>query len=179
MKSVRTIRYLIFLVVLISCQESPETKFEKDGIRFVCPTGWKITEEQSIETGGYYLAIEKDGFNSSGILSVSWINTELDFTEWINIYKDELKDNIIYKNADLTFGKTYPAEFNTMRSTAIDFTANIVGLKHEGTILIFYENGKTFAVLKQQAVEDKVKNEKGFEAIEKSFSVNKGSGSID
>lgn len=170
---------LIILVVLISCQESPERKFEKDGITFVCPKGWKITEEQYIETGGYYLVVEKDGFNASGIVSISWINTEFDFNEWITIYKDELQDNIIYKNSDLTFGKTYPAEFNGVPATAIDFTANIVGLKHQGTILIFYESGKTFAVLKQQAVEDTINNEKGFETIENSFRVNKENGSIE
>ena len=102
-----TIKYLLIsfltITILTGCQESPETKFEKNGISFTCPTGWKITEEENLDNQGYYLSIEKDGFNSSGLLTVSWVNDSLDLNEWLEALMDGLKNDIIYKNSNLKF----------------------------------------------------------------------------
>lgn len=102
-----TIKYLLIsfltITILTGCQESPETKFEKNGISFTCPTGWKITEEENLDNQGYYLSIEKDGFNSSGLLTVSWVNDILDLNEWLEALMDGLKNDIIYKNSNLKF----------------------------------------------------------------------------
>lgn len=162
---------LFFLVSLLffSCKESPETKFEKDGISFTCPAGWKITDQEGFDEQGYYLAIQKDGINASGFISVTWVNGEIDLEEWMNIYKDELSNNFIYKNSNVSFGEPYPETFQDTDCLALDFTATILGMKHEGLIRVFYTEDKTVAILNQQAEEDKEKNEPGFEAFENSF----------
>lgn len=161
---------IFFLSVLFSCTEVPETKFEKDGISLTCPKGWKITEEENIDEG-YYLSIEKAGFGSSGLVTIIWINNRLDLSEWLNIYKDELSNNIVYKNSNLMFGENHKNEFNKVSSVAVEFTASIIGSKHEGIIQAFYGKDKTICVLKQEAIEDKSKNKNGFEMIEQSFKI--------
>ncbi|MBC7773921.1 MAG: hypothetical protein H7246_00675 [Phycisphaerae bacterium] len=155
--------------ILTGCQESPETKFEKNGISFTSPTGWKITDDENLDNQGYYLSIEKDGLNSSGLLIITWINDSLDLNEWLEKFIDKLENNIIYKNSNLTFETPASSEFNTIRSLSVSFDFNISGVKHEGIIHVFYGKDKTIAILKQEAIEDKKKNISGFDTIEQSF----------
>lgn len=166
--------FLILILILFacnSCQETPQTKFEMDGVSLTIPKGWKITDEENLDDQGYYLSIEKDGLNSSGLITLSWINGELDLNEWINIHKDEMKNNIIYKNSNLIFGDEIKNKFNDLNTTSLEFTASLLGLKHEGIINFFYEKEKTFSLLMQEAIEDKVKNKTGFELIERSLKI--------
>ena len=72
---------LLFLFITFSCKESIETKFEKDGVSLTCPQGWKITDQENFDDEGYYLSIEKDGFDSSGLFSITWVNINLDLDE--------------------------------------------------------------------------------------------------
>ena len=157
------------ITILMGCQESPETKFKKNGISFTCPTGWKITEEENLDNQGYYLSIEKDGINSSGLLTMSWVNDSLNLDELLEIFMDELKNNIIYNHSNLTFETPANNVFNTNKSLSVNFDVSIIGLKHEGIIHVFFGKDKTIAILKQEAIEDKKKNIGGFDIIEQSF----------
>lgn len=166
--------FLILLFILFahnSCQEASETEFKKDGISLTSPKGWKITDQENLDDQGYYLSIEKEGLNSSGLISISWINGELDLKEWINMYKDELRNNIIYKNSNLIFEKENKSMFNNINTTSLNFSTSLLGINHEGNIHFFYEKGRTFAILKQEAIEDQVKNKHGFKLIEQSFKI--------
>lgn len=159
-------------VVLISCgQPSPETNFDKFGVSFTCPKGWSITEEEDFDGEGYYLSIEKDGFTSSGIVTVTWVNGILDLSDWLDVFKEELKNNIVYKNSDLAFEAAVNNDYNSINSLASKFTATILGVKHQGIIHLFNYGDRTVAVLKQEALEDKAKNKLGFGIIEHSFKV--------
>ena len=166
--------FLISILILFtcsSCQETPQAKFEKDGISLTSPKGWKITDEGNIEDQGYFLSIEKDGLNSSGLITLSWVIGEFDLNEWIEIYKDELKNNLVYRNSNLSFSNEKQDKFNGITTTSLEYSVSLFGLKHEGIIHFFYENNKTFALLKQEAIEDKIKNKNGFELIERSFKI--------
>ena len=160
----------LFLFIT-SCSESKPAKFERDGVSITSPTGWGITDEENIDDLGYYLSVEKDGFDSSGIITITWVNGEMDLNEWVYIYKEELENNIIYKNSNLNFKSVSEDSFNDINSTSLKFTASILGLDHEGNIHFFYKGDKTFAILIQQAIEDNTENKSGFDLIEKSFSV--------
>ena len=169
MKNLLVLIFIIF--ACYSCQETTHTKFEIDGVSLVSPKGWKITDEENLDDQGYYLSIEKEGLNSSGLITLSWINSELDLNDWINIHKDEMKNNIVYENANLIFGEESKNKFNDLNTTSIKFTVSLLGLKHEGIIHFFHEKEKNFSIFMQEAIEDKVKNKDGFEFIEKSFKV--------
>lgn len=162
--------YGLLLISVLSCkQETPEFKFEKEGVSFTCPAGWNISEEENIDDMGYYLSVEKDGFNSSGLVSITWVSDSLVLQDYIELYKDELRNNIIYKNSNLNFQPSKISEFNTISSNSAQFEVSILGLKHEGEIITFYGPNKTFVIFRQEAIEDRLKNHLGFEIIEKSF----------
>lgn len=166
--------FLILLSILITCnacQETPEAKFERDGVTLTSPKGWEITDEENLDGEGYYLSIEKDGLNSSGFISVSWINGELDMEQWISIYRDELQNNIIYKNSNFVFGTRSESTYNGINTTSLNYTVSVIGVDHRGVMHFFYEKEKTFALLTQEAIEDIAKNKKGFQLIEESFSI--------
>jgi hypothetical protein len=167
---------LSVLTFAFSCREAPETKFDRDGISLICPKGWKITEQENIEDQGFYLSMERDGFDASGLVSVSWVNNELALEDWLDIYREELANNLIYKNSNLTFSDPYEAEYNGLPSQAMTFTVSIVGLKHEGIVHAFYGADKTIAVLRQEAIEDRADNKEGFASIESSFTVKTNDG---
>ncbi len=163
---------MVLVVVMFSCSsESPETKFSKDGISLTCPKGWKVTGEEDIDGQGYYVTIERDGFNSSGLFIVTWVTGEYEREAYMEVYKSELQNNVIYKHSDLVFREDYEGTFSGIESVANDYTASVVGLDHDGVIHIFYGAGKTIAIMKQQATEDQKENADGFKALEESFAV--------
>jgi hypothetical protein len=164
--------YLILLLTIFtvsSCQQTPAELFVKDGVSISSPAGWEITDREQIDEGAYYLAIEKNGINSSALLALTWVEGDMDLYDWTEIYKDELESNIIYKNSNLTFEKVKKDSFNGITTVALKYTASIITMDHEGVIHFSHKNDKAFAILRQEAVEDRAKNKKGFSAIERSF----------
>jgi hypothetical protein len=167
----RTIIYLFLLSLFLSCSEKPATPFIKDGVSFICPAGWEITDEEKIDESGYYLSAEKAGLSESGLLSITWMNDTLQLEEWIGICKDELKNNVVYKNSNLVFTPTTKSQFGVYPSITAHFSFKLLGLAHDGQIQVFYAPHKTFAIIRQEALEDKDKNKAGFEVLEKTFKV--------
>jgi hypothetical protein len=167
----RTIIYFFLLSLFLSCSEKPATPFIKDGVSFMCPAGWEITDEEKIDESGYYLSAEKAGLSESGLLSVTWMNDTLQLEEWIGICKDELKNNVVYKNSNLVFAPTTKSQFGVYPSITAHFSFKLLGLAHDGQIQVFYAPHKTFAIIRQEALEDKDKNKAGFEVLEKTFKV--------
>lgn len=162
---------LIPISLLFSCSSPPskEVKFEKSGISFTCPDGWKITEEDSLDGDGYYLACEKDGVISSGLFTLTWVNDTVALEEMMTVYQDELKNNVIFKNTNIKFGPSTEGEFNNYQTLQSSYNLTLLGDKTEGTMYCFYGNGKTIGLVKQQSLEDDSKNKQGFEIIETSF----------
>ena len=129
---------LLFLiltcVIFFSCNESPEIKFEKDGVSFICPQGWAITDQEDLD-GGYYIIIEKDGFNSSGQAIITWAdnfdNSNFNFEEHLKIWEENLKEEWILDASNITFGDYYDNTFNNSRSMSTNYTASLLGVPHE------------------------------------------------
>jgi len=44
----------------------------------MCPEGWYISEEEEFEEGAFYLSVEKDGFDSSGIITITRFDDYID-----------------------------------------------------------------------------------------------------
>jgi len=60
---------LFIFFVCNSCQETPEAKFEKDGITLISPKGWKITDEENLDDQGYHLSVSVRGIDLSRFCS--------------------------------------------------------------------------------------------------------------
>lgn len=167
MKMILSLTLMLF--ALTSCNEPIETKFEHDGVSLISPTDWKITDEENFDNEGYYLAIEKEGLNSSGLLTITWLNNEVELNDWRSLIIGELKKSTPFENSDLAFGSSYESKYNGIKSISTDFSVTILNLKHSGVIHVFNKANKTFGVVKQEADEDNSENKKGFELIEKSL----------
>jgi hypothetical protein len=148
-----------------------KSKFQKNGVSLTCPHGWKITDEENFDDEGYYLSIEKNGFNSSGLITISWYYEILELENVMNVALEELRNSFIHKNSNLKLGDLHENKYNCIDTAAVKFNMSIIGLKHQGTIHVFHKEGKTFCINKQEAIEDKEKNKEGFKIIEQSFVV--------
>ncbi|MCI4669567.1 MAG: hypothetical protein MRZ79_15640 [Bacteroidia bacterium] len=159
------------LLFLISCEESPETKFSHDGVSFLSPKGWKITEQETIEDGGYYLSVKRDGLNSGGLLTITWFDGEVELDYLLEQYKTNLQENYRKLNTTLNFSEAQAKTFNKIDCSSIEYNTTYLASKVLGEIIGFYHNGKTFCVLKQDLAKDVEKSRKGFAIIENSFVV--------
>lgn len=162
--------FFVLLSVLVSCHRSPESKFERDGISVICPAGWKMKPEE-IDKSGFHLVMEKEGIDASGLIAITWVSGEVELNEWMSIYKNELQDNIVYKNSNLSFGNPVESKFAGIKTTAVTYTLSLLGHEFEGSIYFFHARRKSFAILKQQASKDKIKNDNEFQLIERSFKI--------
>ena len=169
---------LLFLilscVVFFSCNESPETKFEKDGVSFICPQGWAIIDQEDFDGEGYYISIEKDGFNSSGLAMITWYDNfdsgNFNFEEDLRNWEESLKEQWILVDAsNIIFGDYYNNMFNNLRSMSTNYTFSMLGVPHEGTVSVFHAGNKRISVVFQEVTEDKAKNKKEFEIIVNNF----------
>lgn len=162
---------VLIFIVLTGCVESSETKFEKDGVTFTCPAGWKIVDEEAMDNKGYFISIEKDGFSSSGLFTMTYFYDSLDLPNFIEVYKDGFTEQFIYKNSNLSFEAPVRDEFNKYSSISSKYTVSILNVEHQGLIHVLHGNNKTIALIIQEAVEDKDNNRLGFDSIEQSFTL--------
>jgi hypothetical protein len=161
---------LLIFCFFIASKTSAQTNFEKDGIKLTCPSGWKITEEEDLNGAGYYLAIEKNGLNSSGTFILVWINDTQEPKDFLESYKDQLKSNPDLDEANLIFSTESIKAFNGIRAISMSYSLALFEVKHKGIIYAFNANKKTICLVKQEALEDEADNRVGFNIIEKSFS---------
>jgi hypothetical protein len=88
--------FIIILLFSIGCVNQNKNKdFSKDAISLRLPLNWNITEQDDLDGDGYYLAIEKKGIDTSGLLTITWINGVLDSHEYLEIIKEEYVFRVI------------------------------------------------------------------------------------
>jgi hypothetical protein len=160
---------LVPVLMLLSFAPVEGGRFDKSGVSFNVPEGWKITEEEDLEGKGYYLSCEKEGANSSGLVTVSWVNDITDLTETAGQYAAAVKENFILKKAEPKLKPVASTSFNGMTAASIDYTLVMETVPHEGHIYCFHGKGKTITVMVQEAVEDKAVNKAGIQEITRSL----------
>ena len=73
---------LLFLItsslIFFSCNESPETKFEKDGVSFICPQGWAITDQEDLDGNDRECVVEDIKLQKWNYVSLTLWNRSLD-----------------------------------------------------------------------------------------------------
>jgi hypothetical protein len=170
MKFWKIILISISLIIAFSCgSQKPGGSFLRDGVSFTYPSGWSITEQEDLDGAGYYLSIEKAGFDASGLLTLTWINGILDSHEYLEIIQEEYENQRLLN--DLEFQSARDNNFNGIQSISCDFKFKTLGLEHRGTIYVFVSGENTYSIIKQEAIEDISKNKEGFDLIESTFKV--------
>ena len=177
----RQLLILSLLCLIISCKknekhkvevnnnEVPKNKFESDIFSFNFPKDWKITDNEKIEEGIYYLAVEKNGFDSSGLMTIISFKELIDLDEAININIEEFKNNSMVNNLNIDAIKD--SKFNGITARSLSFEFETLGIRHDGVLYAFSSNNNSIVILSQEALEDKKANSNGFDIIEKSFEI--------
>jgi len=164
--------FTILTVFLCSLQMyGQEHNFSKDGVSLSWDLDWELTEQDSLDGDGFYLALEKWGLNESGLFTVTWLYSNVPEEIFLDIFQEQLRKS--YEGiSGVSFSEMYDSNFAGIISKAVDFEFTELDVKHTGTFFSFRTHGKSFTVLKQEAVEDSDKNAPGFSMIESSFSIN-------
>ena len=71
----------------------------------------------------------------------------------------------------MEFSEKQEGNFGSYRTTFQSFKSKVMGLAFEGEVHVFYYGEKSFLIVKQGAVEDRLANSKGFKLIEQTFKV--------
>ena len=163
---------LLFVVILHgACSPSQEYSFQCDGVQLTCPLGWAITDNEDNGVGGYYVSVEKDGWDSSGLMSISWINENVDLDSWFIACREDFVSEyqMLGSDFDRDMSRAHPVQFGRYSGLISEFTSSFFGVDHEGTLFCFQAGGKAFFILRQEALEDHYENTNGFRIIESSF----------
>ncbi|GAA0871620.1 hypothetical protein GCM10009117_07660 [Gangjinia marincola] len=147
--------------------DSTEKRYEGEYFNFDFPDDWNITDSEGLEEGVYFLSVEKDGLDSSGLFTVVSFDEEIDLDNLVSINLEQLQNNPVIAN--LKFDSIRDAEFNHIKSRTSNFTFSTLGIRHEGSISAFNGDKNSYVTLKQGSLEDKNKNSNGFSTIENSF----------
>ena len=170
MKFWKIIIIVFLIVVASSCgTQEPGGNFLRNGVSFTYPSGWSITEQEDLDGEGYYLSVEKAGFDASGLLTLTWINGVLDSREYLKMIQEEYENQKLLN--DFEFQSARDNSFNRIQSISCDFKFNTLGVRHSGVIYVFVRGENTYSIIKQEAIEDISKNKKGFDLIEDTFKV--------
>ena len=170
MKFWKSILIVFVIVITNSCgNQKPGGNFTRDGVSFTYPSGWSITEQEDLDGLGYYLAVEKAGFDASGLFALTWINGILDEQEYLGTIQEEFQNQTVL--SDIEFQPARIDAFNGIEAISCDYKFHTLGVKHSGIITIFISGEKTYAVTRQEAIEDILKNKNGFDLMESSFKV--------
>jgi hypothetical protein len=164
--------YLTSLALLAACtsSSSPEQKFALEGVSFTCPAGWKLdTTGLHDDPNSRFVSCEKQGLNSSGLVTLGWVKDSVELSEALSIQQDGLRNNVIFKNSNLQFGPVTDTEYHGHPAKMSPYTFNLLGVKHEGMIRCCYGPHKTVFFVQQQALEDKAANAAGLATLEQTF----------
>ena len=156
---------MALFVICFSCAEK-SVRVDIYGISFNCPPGWKVTETEDYGTAKY-ISIEKKGISSSGLVTMSFTEENIELDEYLQIVQESFLDQGVFK--DLVFQQAKETDYGKYQGIVSSYTFEVMSIKHTGKIYVFYENGIIMALVHQEAIEDHTKNLPGFETIEESL----------
>lgn len=160
----------MILLLLISCTSNRNiVDFSKDGVSFSYLSSWSITEQEELDDSGYYLSVEKNGIDESGLITITWFQGYIDSKDYIEILQNEYENQILLN--DLEFDSSVLSTFNGIESISCDFHFSVLGINHKGKVYVFSRGNRTFSIVRQEAIEDISKNKEGFELIESSLKI--------
>ncbi len=169
MKTLIGLLIVLFFVTSSCGAPKKNWKHTKDNVSFMVPGDWKISEKDNLDDGGYYLSIEKDGLESSGLYILSWVNRHLDSLYYLGQFQQGFKDRKELEN--LEFGAVRNTDYNGIPAISSDYSFSMLNEESRGTIYIFSKLNRTYSVTEQGTVEDVSENQTGFELIESTFKI--------
>ncbi len=150
-------------------KEVPGNRFENNVYNFNYADDWSITDREEIEAGIYYVALEKNGMDASGLMTIISYEEVIDLDASIMMNIEELQNNSVVNN--LNYDPLQDSTFNSIKSRSSNFTFKTMEIEHDGIIYAFSSTTNSVVIFKQEALEDKKENIEGFDTIENSFEI--------
>ena len=153
---------------LANAAHAQETSFDQWNVHFGFPKDWKVTDKDDLGEGNYYLAVEKKGFDSSGLLMINITPGRMNLNDHIKNFEESIGSNI----TSAKFSAVEPGSYGNYSGVTVGYTFSVMSIDHQATMYCFHVNDKTVIVIAQEADEDHKKNKKGFSQIEKTLRIN-------
>ena len=152
---------------LANAVQAQKASFDQWGIAFDFPKDWKVTDQEDFGGNNYYLAVEKNGNDASGLFMITITPNKIDLEEHIKSFQENISASI----PGAKTGAVKSGSFGSYTGAMSDYTFSLLGIDHQAVMYCFYVNDKTVLVVTQEANEDHNENEQGFEQIEKSLRI--------
>jgi len=136
-------------------------------ISFEYPDNWKVEKEELQQDFAYQISCEKEGTNSSEIITISWLNLEMDPLELIQNTIEGMKEEPSHKNSN--FKPINATVFKGNDAFRADYDLELFGEKFYGRFISFNSCDKTVLIIKQ--ADNLYKLELEFRVIENSLKI--------
>ena len=94
------------LLLAVACEpqatQAPSPR-HYGAVSFSCPAGWKTDAADYVDSTACTVSCEKDGFGSSGLVSMSWFADSLDQDNLQGTFRQQLRSSPVYKTASIRF----------------------------------------------------------------------------
>lgn len=160
---------LLVSTICIATKAHAQTKYEKYGISFTVPAGWKISEEEK-GTGVFTFICEKKGDDGPSV-SFVYIDGPTDLNDMLQSTMADYDNETMAQGMALNWqnpvsGKIGAGGYATRQ---VSFTADDGRSVENGTIYSFSLCGKTALVVFTDSEKGKEENAAAFDTIKNSF----------
>ena len=163
---------LLFISVIaalcFSCSPVEDKTYNEQGLSFTYPGNWSVTDETYSDYN--YIAVEKIGSKSSGIVTFSWIKNDPNLSPevFLNITAEALQEKF---PANSEFQPVSAETYGKYQVLSIPYSFSILNMPHSGTLYAMETEQWLICICVQGADKDAGTNKAGFELIESTFAI--------
>ena len=155
MKGKRLFRILITMLFVICCSRNilEKREFNKHGISFIIPRGWRIDKDKEtyIKDKVYTVCIEKAERGAHGSFTVACSYREMEILETLNSFMQNVekgfKNNPLFRSSKTQFSEKKGIVFKGNEGFKVNFSVRTWAAKLIGEIYSFKWNGYTIILV--------------------------------
>ncbi|MCH8557710.1 MAG: hypothetical protein LAT84_07810 [Balneolia bacterium] len=170
----KTTLILVFVTVLmlVGCRKKPMENIERDYVSFTKPQGWLLQDITDKNDNFDTVLLRKQGMFSSGFVTITSINEELEPESWLRSHSDMMAGQEVFTFTDETFSFTGASEYAGFPAESAEFTQIYFGAEYEGVMFAFTHSGYSVLVLEAGTIADREINKAGFSVVSESLRIN-------
>lgn len=139
-------KLLLFALILFTATQCHVRKgvYERDGLTFVVPDGWKVSMQIKNDAIQYAMASRK-GNDNLATWEVYRMNGVISVNQGIQIVAQEMSDNFIFTDYEL--GRPTSSQYQNRDAVRYPFRYRILGLPQRGFLYGYRQKGYTIIVM--------------------------------
>jgi hypothetical protein len=171
----KTLIKMYFAIVIsfvsgnISQAKNKEFPYIKNGISFSLAEGWRVTANDSIGNNAWYFSAESKNPNSTGLITLTWINKVENPDETIALHQKTMRSSNIFRNPGIEFTSVTNNSFAGFKVRSCRYVTIVKQQKLEGVIYCFNSQKKTITIFFQSGLNHHKHYQKALELIKITF----------